>query len=53
VMTIAKKLAEGTPGITASAVPVDTVYTMSAVFLIVGLGLGIRWLSKYEMAERV
>lgn len=53
VMTIAKKPAAGSPGITASSVPVDTVYMMSAFFLIVGLGLGIRWLSRYEMAERI
>lgn len=53
VMTIAAKIAAGLPAVKAAAVPIDTVYTMSAFFVIVGLGLGIRWLSKYEMAERI
>jgi ABC-2 type transport system permease protein len=53
VMTIAGKLAAGLPAVKVGAVPIDTVYTMSAFFVIVGLGLGIRWLSRYEMAERI
>ena len=53
VMTIAGKIAAGLPAVKVAAVPVDTVYTMSAIFVIVGLGLGIRWLSRYEMAERI
>jgi ABC-2 type transport system permease protein len=53
VMTVVGALAAGKPGITAGAVPMKTVWTMGAFFLIAGLGLGIRWLSRYEMAERV
>jgi ABC-2 type transport system permease protein len=53
VMTIARKLGEGSAGIGAIVVPMNTVWTMSAILLVAGLGLGIRWLSRYEMAERL
>ncbi len=53
VMTIAGKIAAAVPGIKPGAVPIETVWTMSAVFLVAALGLGIRWLSRYEMAERL
>ena len=53
VMTIAGVIAAGVPGMKAGAVPTNTVWTMSAVFLVAALGLGIRWLSRYEMAERL
>jgi ABC-2 type transport system permease protein len=53
VMTIAGSIAAAVPGIKAGAVPMNTVWTMSVVFLVGALGLGIRWLSRYEMAERL
>ncbi len=53
VMTIAGRIAAAVPGIKPGTVPIATVWTMSAVFLVGALGLGIRWLSRYEMAERL
>ena len=53
VMSIAGKVAAAAPGIKAGAVPMNTVWTMSAVFLVGALALGIRWLSRYELAERL
>jgi ABC-2 type transport system permease protein len=53
VMTIAGLIAAAVPGVKPGAVPINTVWTMSAVFLVASLGLGIRWLSRYEMAERL
>jgi ABC-2 type transport system permease protein len=53
VMTMVATLAAGRPGIHASAVPIKTVWTMGAIMLLGGLALGIRWLSRYEMAERL
>jgi hypothetical protein len=29
------------------------VWTMGAIILVGGLGAGMRWLSRYEMAERL
>jgi ABC-2 type transport system permease protein len=53
VMTVVGKLAAGTAGVKAGDVSMNTVWTMGAVFMVVGLGLGIRWLQRYEMAERL
>ncbi len=53
VMTVVGKLAEGKPEIHAGAVSMNTVWTMSGIILFASLALGIRWLSNYEMAERV
>lgn len=53
VMTVVGKLAAGVPGVTAGAVSIDTVWTMGAIILLGGLAAGIRWLSRYEMAERL
>jgi ABC-2 type transport system permease protein len=53
VMTVVGKLASAVPGVHAGAVPANTVWTMGAIILVGGLGAGIRWLSKYEMAERL
>jgi hypothetical protein len=53
VMTIVGKIAAGAPGVKAGAVTTNTVWTMGAIFLVAGLGLGIRWLQRYEMAERL
>lgn len=53
VMTVVGKLAAAVPGVHAGAVPANTVWTMGAFILFGGLGAGIRWLSRYEMAERL
>ena len=53
VMTVVGKVAEGAPGIKAGAVTTNTVWTMGAIFLVGALGLGIRWLQRYELAERL
>lgn len=53
VTTVVGKLAEGAPGVKAGTVTMGTVWWMGAVFLVAGLGLGMRWLSRYEMAERL
>ena len=53
VMTIAGKIATGIPSVKPGAVPIGTVWTMGAIILVASLGLGIRWLQKYEMAERL
>jgi ABC-2 type transport system permease protein len=53
VMTVVGKLAAGAPGVKAGAVTTNTVWTMGAIFLVASLALGIRWLSRYEMAERI
>jgi ABC-2 type transport system permease protein len=53
VTTVVGKLAAGAPGVKAGFVTMNTVWTMGAVFLVAGLGLGMRWLSRYEMAERL
>jgi ABC-2 type transport system permease protein len=53
VMTVVARLAMGQPGIHAGSVPMKTVWTVGAIMLIGGLGIGIRWLSRYQMAERV
>ncbi len=53
VMTVVGKLAATVAGVKPGAVSMNTVWTMGGIFLIVGLGLGIRWLQRYEMAERL
>jgi ABC-2 type transport system permease protein len=53
VMTMVGTLAAQMPGVKPGAVSIDTVWTMSAVILVAGLALGMRWLSRYEMAERL
>lgn len=53
VMTIVGQLAAGVPHNPTGAVSLRTVWTMGAVILFGGLGAGIRWLSRYEMAERL
>ena len=53
VVTVVGKLAAGAPGVKAGIVTMNTVWTMGAVFLVLGIGTGIRWLSRYEMAERL
>lgn len=53
VMTVVGNLAAAVPGVHAGAVPNNTVWTMGTIILVVGLGAGIRWLSHYEVAERL
>ncbi len=53
VMTVVGKLASAVPGVHAGTVSIDTVWTMGAIIFVGGLGAGIRWLSRYEMAERL
>jgi ABC-2 type transport system permease protein len=53
VMTVVGNLAATVPGVHPGAVPTNTVWTMGAIILVGGLGAGIRWLSRYEMAERL
>ena len=53
VMTVVGVVAAGAPGIKAGAVTTNTVWTMGAIFLVGALGLGIRWLQRYELAERL
>ena len=53
VMTVVGNLAAAVPGVHAGAVPSNTVWTMGSIILIGGLGAGIRWLSRYEVAERL
>ena len=53
VMTVVGNLAAGKPEIHAGAVPMNTVWTMGGIILLGGLALGVRWLSRYEMAERL
>jgi ABC-2 type transport system permease protein len=53
VMTIVGKLATAVPGVKPGAVTTNTVWTMGGIFLVASLVLGIRWLQRYEMAERV
>lgn len=53
VMTVVGKLATTVPGVHAGAVSTSTVWTMGAIILVGGLGAGMRWLSRYEMAERL
>jgi ABC-2 type transport system permease protein len=53
VMTVVGKLAAGAPGVKAGAVTMNTVWTMGAIFLAGSLTIGVRWLQRYEMAERL
>ena len=53
VMTIVGKIAATTVGVKPGAVTINTVWTMGAIILVASLGLGIRWLQQYEMAERL
>jgi ABC-2 type transport system permease protein len=53
VMTVVGNLAAAVPGVKAGAVTTSTVWTMGAIFLVASLALGIRWLQRYEMAERL
>ena len=53
MMTVVGKIASNVPGVHAGAVSIDTVWTMGAIILLGGLAIGIRWLSRYEMAERL
>lgn len=53
VMTVAGKLAATVPGMHAGAVSVATVETMGAIIFVGSLVFGIRWLARYEMAERL
>jgi ABC-2 type transport system permease protein len=53
VMTVVGKIAAAVPGVKAGAATSNTVWTMGAIILVASLGLGIRWLSRYEMAERL
>ena len=53
VMTIVGKLAAGKPGVIAGMVSLQTVWTMSAIILLAALAVGIRWLQRYELAERL
>jgi ABC-2 type transport system permease protein len=53
VMTVVGKLAAAVPGVRPGAVTTNTVWTMGAIFLVASLALGIRWLQRYEMAERL
>jgi hypothetical protein len=48
----AGRLAARVPRVTTGAVSTHTVWTMGPVILLGGLGTGIRWLRRYEMAER-
>jgi ABC-2 type transport system permease protein len=53
VMTVVGKLAAAVPGVKAGAVTTNTVWTMGGIFLAASLALGIRWLQRYELAERL
>jgi ABC-2 type transport system permease protein len=53
VMTIVGKLAAAVPGVKPGTVTTNTMWTMGAIFLVASLVLGIRWLQRYEMAERL
>lgn len=53
VMTIVGKLAAAVPGVKPGTVTTNTVWTMGGIFLVASLALGIRWLQRYEMAERL
>lgn len=53
VMTVVGQLAAAVPRVVPGAVSTRTVWTMGAIILVGGLGAGIRWLSRYEMAERL
>jgi ABC-2 type transport system permease protein len=53
VMTVVGKLAAGAPGVQAGTVSPGTVWTMGTIILVAALALGIRWLGRYEMAERL
>lgn len=53
VMTVVGKLAAGMPGVRAGAVALNTVWTMGAIILVGSLALGMHWLQRYEMAERL
>ena len=53
VMTVVGKLAAAVPGVKVGAVTANTVWTMGGIFLVGSLALGIRWLQRYEMAERL
>ena len=53
VMTVVGNLAAGLGGVKPGTVTMETVWTMGAIFVAGSLGLGIRWLSRYEMAERL
>jgi hypothetical protein len=52
-MTVVGKIAAGVPGVKVGAVSTNTVWTMGAIILVASLALGIRWLQRYEMAERL
>ena len=52
-MTVVGKLAAGEPGVVAGTVSLDTVWTMGGLILVGMLALGMRWLSRYEMAEKL
>ena len=52
-MTVVGKLAAGERGIVAGTVTLDTVWMMGGIILVVMLALGMRWLSRYEMAEKL
>lgn len=41
------------PLLSAVAVPMNTVWTMGTIVLAASLVIGIRWLQRYEMAERL
>jgi ABC-2 type transport system permease protein len=51
--TVVGQMADGQVGITAGAVSSATVWTMGAIILAGSLGLAIRRLNRYEMAERL
>jgi len=53
VMTVVGKLAAGVPGVRDGAVTLSTVWTMGTIFLVAAIGLGVRWLQRYELAERL
>lgn len=53
VMTVVGQLAAAVPHVVPGAVSTRTVWTMGAIILFGSLGAGIRWLSRYEMAERL
>jgi ABC-2 type transport system permease protein len=53
VTTVVGRLADGAPGVKAGTVTMGTVWWMGAIFMVAGLGLGMRWLSRYDMAERL
>jgi ABC-2 type transport system permease protein len=52
---VSVSLAASNGSLTATdyVVPMGTVYTMGAIFLVIALGLSLRLLSRYEVAEQV